>query len=85
MDQGLFKHEEMHYKQFIHDPLFHWLKYRLSPQYRYKCELEAYKVQLSYSITHASDAELFTKFILERYNLDKLALTEIEVKRKLLA
>jgi len=85
MDQGLFKHEEMHYMQFIHDPLFHSIKYRFSAHYRYKCELEAYKVQLSYSITHASDAELFTKFILKRYNLDKLALTEIEVKKELLA
>jgi len=84
-DIGLLKHEEMHYTQFIHDPLFHSIKYKFSAHYRYKCELDAYKCQLGYSTNRAADAELFTKFILERYNLDKLALTEIEVKKELLA
>lgn len=47
-DEGLLQHELTHVKQFYRIPLLHSYLYMFSKKYRLKCEIEAYKVQLSY-------------------------------------
>jgi len=84
-DKGLLMHETTHYHQFLASPIMFPLRYWLSNVWRYKYELEAYKVQLQHSTNRAVDAELFARFILYRYNLGGLDLTIESIKKDLLS
>ena len=66
-DKGLHEHEKTHVKQWWKmGLLIHSLLYKFNKKYRYKCELEAYGVQMRYS----NYPELYAKYISTRYNLD---------------
>ena len=66
-DKGLLEHEKVHVKQFWRTLGTHWILYKLSKNYRLKCEVEAYKVQLKYS---PDNIDHFVNMICEKYDLD---------------
>jgi len=70
-DEGLLQHELTHSKQFYRFPL-HLFFYRLFDWYKLKCEVEGYKVQLSYypHLDRNELIDLFAGFIAERYELN---------------
>lgn len=67
-DKGLLAHEKVHANQWwTRGLLVHSLRYRFSKDYRYQCELEAYRKQLKYSPLHR---QRFVSFIENSYGLD---------------
>jgi len=86
-DVGLLNHEILHVKQLYKLLIiFHVILYRFNERYRYKCELEAYRVQLnSYDdsqIDRIKTIDLFAKAIMSKYNLD---VSEDEIRIDLLS
>ena len=71
-DIGLVEHELTHSRQVYRTFFLMGLIYMMSSKYRYKCELEAYAVQLSYAEEKDRDrlARLFAGFMANKYNLD---------------
>jgi hypothetical protein len=68
-DIGLLNHEIEHVRQFWrYGLLVHQVLYPLSKQYRLKCEVEAYKIQLKYYTDDRT--ELFAEFICNNYSLN---------------
>lgn len=80
-DKGLLEHELTHVRQFyktlgLLPILYHFDKFK------YKYEVEAYRIQLKYAKNKKWAAELFAGFIADRYNLEVDA---SKVKEDLLA
>lgn len=71
-DVGLLEHEKYHAKQFWKLPFLGMVLYGLSQRWRYKEEITAYKIQLSYVPNHMKDSRRrkFAEFISTRYKLD---------------
>lgn len=68
-DKGIHLHEIEHAKQYKNN-MFHIFRYALSKKYRYKCELEAYTVQLKhYGLTSVNKDNFAVRAIVEKYNL----------------
>ncbi len=65
-DIGLIEHEKTHSKQFWNTLGVAMLLYTFSKTYRYKYELEAYRVQLKYSPDAAAK---FANMLANCYNL----------------
>jgi hypothetical protein len=67
-DEGLLAHEKCHVRQAWRNifPPIHALRYALSDKYKLACEVEAYKVQMTYN---PQAAEQFAYFIATRYGL----------------
>lgn len=69
-DKGILKHELKHIEQYKKDWFF-LLKYKYSKDYRFKCELEAYKEQLiEYKYTDIKQAGWLIDALVNKYNLD---------------
>ncbi len=96
-DRGLIAHERLgHYQQWRDHPLRYPLRRglnlrwmpgfvrRWSQRWIYRYEIEAYRIQLRYSVTPVADADLFARFIASRYRLDDLELKITEIKKELL-
>lgn len=67
-DLGLLEHEKTHVRQFWKMLILHPIMYKLSKNYRLKCEVEAYRNQLRY---YAKDnTALFAKYLCEKYDLN---------------
>lgn len=74
-DKGILAHELVHVRQFwTKGLLVHMLRYTYSKNYRLQCEIEAYKVQLTYN------PENFDFFALRITQMYGLTITEGEVK-----
>ena len=67
-DRGLLEHEKVHVRQFwTGGMIVHSLRYLLSKQYRFECEVEAYKEQAEW---YPDDRRLkFAGFIARNYGL----------------
>lgn len=70
-DKGLIEHELQHCRQFYRTLMLHGLLYKFSKKYRYKAELECYKLQLTYCEDRMASAIRFTNFICDKYGLDE--------------
>lgn len=72
-DIGLLAHEQTHVRQWLRLPFIHPILYKFNSRYRYKAELEAFKVQYQHSTSFTADgvdrAELFAGFIKDLYNV----------------
>jgi len=66
-DEGLYRHELVHVKQWFLTIGLHSAIYLLSAKYRLWAEVEAYKEQLKYYKEDRSS--LFADFIITNYNL----------------
>ena len=74
-DKGLLEHELVHVRQWWTKGLIiHGIRYQFSRDYRYACEIEAYRKQLKFY--NNPNIFKFAKFIMERYDL-KVHLTKI--------
>ena len=74
-DKGILAHELVHVHQFwTKGLLVHMLRYTWSKDYRLQCEIEAYKVQLTYN---PENLDFFAFRITQMYNL---GVTEEAVK-----
>jgi len=71
-DKGLLEHEKEHVRQFWKYLGINGLLYFFSQKWRYKFELDAYKVQLKYSTNKDASAKLFAGYIINNYKLDNL-------------
>jgi hypothetical protein len=81
-DRGLLEHELQHCRQFYRTLGIHAVLYKLSANYRYKAELECYRVQLRYAKSSFTAVKYFTKYLTTRYNLKLDAATvEKDLKR----
>lgn len=67
-NKGLLEHEKVHVRQFWRTAGMHGIIYKLSKQYRLKCEVEAYKEQMKYQTT--DKRAVFAGFISTKYGLD---------------
>lgn len=65
-DVGLHAHEEVHRKQFFKN-IFFGVKYALSKNFRFKCEVEAYREQLKHS---PGKEVVFATYLVNNYGLD---------------
>lgn len=82
-DQGLYEHEKVHVLQFWRTLGLHGIVYKLSVNYRYRAELEAYRRQLRFSSAPSAAVKVFAGYIVENYKLDSLKLTKAAVIRAL--
>lgn len=92
-DTALINHELIHVKQHSQSKFTHIIKYLLNTDYRYKCELEAYAVQLVVLNLINKDEYLiniklksFSEFLhknywLSKFDLDKLTFVEPELTK----
>ena len=76
-DEGLLQHELTHVKQFYRIPFLHSYLYKFSKKYRLKCEIEAYKVQLSYYLDKEKNIKWMSNAIAAKYKLN-VSQNEIE-------
>lgn len=76
-NEALVQHELTHCRQFYRTLGLHALLYWLSKKWRYKSELEAWRVQID---INPKAWDLAVKMLLNSYNLDR---TEQEIKRDL--
>lgn len=74
-DEGLHRHEYRHALRAIRSLGIYWLRYRWSKKFRYKAELECYRIQLRY--TPASTVkkkkyyiDMYAGFMATKYDLD---------------
>ena len=68
-DVGIRKHEIEHARQYS-DDFFHALKYSFLKSYRYKCELQAYKMQIQeYRYTDIKQCGWIVDALEKKYNL----------------
>lgn len=75
-DIGLLQHELTHCKQHYRTFLLHGCLYLFSQKYRYRAEIEAYRVQLQYSSNKERSAIKFANFIATKYNIDNVNVEE---------
>ena len=68
-DVGLLEHERIHVKQFWRTLGLFSILYFINAKYRYKSELEAYKVQLTHSTNRTASANKFAVFLATKYRL----------------
>ena len=66
-DEGIYRHELVHVKQWFFTLSLHSLLYLIIPEYRLWSEVEAYKEQLKYYPDNR--VHLFAKFIATNYGL----------------
>jgi hypothetical protein len=69
-DKGLLEHELQHCRQFYRTLAIHAFLYKFSKKYRYKAEIEAYKIQLKYCENKDASAKKFANFLATNYSLD---------------
>lgn len=83
-DKGLLEHEVVHAKQYARDSFF-VIKYFLSSDYRYECELEAYTAQLKYNgISKVQYDHWAVKAITSKYRLHEPIVTVVnDLNRRL--
>ena len=68
-DKGLLEHEKNHAKQYER-VFFHGIRYTFSKEYRYKCELEAYQMQIEvYEYTKLNQVQWIINALMTKYNL----------------
>lgn len=77
-DKGILAHELCHVGQWWRTLGFHSILYLISKSYRLKCEVEAYRIQLTYS---PGQLDYFAKRMTEMYGLS----ITIDEARRLLA
>lgn len=69
-DKGILAHELKHVEQYKKDWLF-LLKYKYSKEYRFKCELEAYKEQIKlYKYKDIKECSWLVDALVNKYNLN---------------
>ena len=69
-DRGLLEHELQHCRQFYRTLCLHGLLYKFVDKYRYKMELECYKIQLGFCKDREASIKHFSNFLATLYNLD---------------
>lgn len=79
-DQGILEHELVHVRQLYRTLFLSPLIYLRSKKYRLKCEVEAYRKQLSYYPDKADSLRWMSNAISTKY---KLNITAAEAYRKL--
>lgn len=66
-DEGLLAHEMVHVRQWKEAKGTFWIKYLTCKEFRLKCEVEAYKVQLQHD---PENLIRFARYLATGYNLD---------------
>ena len=71
-DKGLLEHELQHCRQFYRTLMLHGLFYNFSKKYRYKAEIECYKIQIACYDESRHDylIDKFSNFLATKYNLN---------------
>lgn len=68
-DKGLLEHELTHVKQFWRTAGTHGVRYNIDDQYRFRCEVEAYKCQLKYNPEYI---EKYATALVNKYDIENL-------------
>lgn len=85
-DKGLLEHELTHVKQWEKLNFIHVILYELNEEYRYRCELEAYKAQIKeYNYKDIRDAMWIVEALTKKYGLEISASKVMKDVQKLIA